>query len=123
MTAPRSFYLAAASSNVDQAKARIADLESMGLRCTYNWTPLDKPEAEWAKVARDEVRALLVADVFVALSPVSAGVGYEICARVMSYRGPVNLVGPWVCPFAHDSRVVCHEAWADFLAALARGDA
>lgn len=115
-----TFYLAAASSNVEEAKARIAELTALGLRCEYDWTPLDKPEIEWPGVAAAEIHAAVNAHVFVALSPISAGVGFEIGVRLATW-GVAHLVGPWVCPFAHHSHVIRHADWSAFMGALARG--
>lgn len=116
----RSFYLAAASSNVEEAKARIAELTALGWTCLYDWTPLDEPESRWPGVAKAEIRAVVNASVFVALAPVAAGVGFEIGVRLATW-GVAHLVGPWVCPFAHHSHVIRHESWEAFVGALARG--
>lgn len=123
----KTFYLAASSANVEQARARIADLESMGWTCLYDWTPLDKPESEWPEVSQDEIDAVLDADVFVALAPVSPGAAFEIGVRVtsnyMAAEAPAaHLVGPWVCPFAHSPSVIRHATWDDFIAALSGGE-
>lgn len=123
----RTFYLAAASSNVEEAKARIAELCALGWTCLYDWTPLDKPECQWATVAGDEIDACLDADLFVALAPISPGSAFEVGVRITGdliaggdEGGVAHLVGPWVCPFAHDSRVIRHESWEAFLSTVAR---
>lgn len=125
----KTFYLAASSANVEQARARIADLESMGWTCLYNWTPLDQPRANWATVAGDEIDAVLDAEVFIALAPISPGAAFEIGVRITGdfitggdEGGAAHLVGPWDCPFSHDSRVIRHESWDAFIASLSGGE-
>ena len=124
----RTFYLAAASSNVEQARARIADLESMGWRCNYDWTGLDQPESEWPGVAATEIGCALVSDLFVALAPVSPGVACEMGARLSRVSG-VHLVGEWIDErtgkphvFALHPFVRRHESWDAFVAALSGGE-
>ena len=120
----RTFYLAAASTNAALAHERIAELERMGMTCLCDWTGLDAPESAWPRVSQEEIDAVLNADVFVACSPVSPGVAFEVGVRVTggyllgaAHLG-AHLVGEWVCPFARGSRVIHHATWPEFLSWL-----
>jgi len=116
----RTFYLAAASTNAALAHERIADLERMGMTCAYDWTALDQPESAWPTVSQEEIDAVLGADVFVACSPITPGVAFELGVRVtgdlLAGQGTAHLVGEWRCPFARGSRVIHHATWDAFLA-------
>ena len=121
----RSFYLAAASANVEQAKARISDLESMGWECAYHWPnvmeamlPLAECNGNAQHVAVNEVYEATAARMFVALAPVSEGVAVEIGAR-LGTGGFVEIVGEWGhVPFASHCRVRHHASWEFFVASL-----
>ena len=129
----RTFYLAAASTNAALAHERIADLERMGMTCAYDWTALDQPESAWPRVSQEEIDAVLDADMFVACSPVSPGVAFEVGVRVTGGLlaeevgedevGDAHLVGEWRSPFARGSRVIRHATWDAFLAWLKTWDA
>jgi len=134
----RTFYLAAASTNAALAHERIAELERMGMTCLCDWTGLDAPESAWPRVSQEEIDAVLNADVFVACSPVSPGVAFEVGVRVTGGYltededededgdgdgdgdevGDAHLVGEWLCPFARGSRVIHHATWPEFLSWL-----
>ena len=132
----RTFYLAAASENVSLARERIAELEALGMTCLCDWTGLDAPESAWPRVSQEEIDAVLDADMFVACSPVSPGVAFEVGVRVTGGYltedededgdgdgdgdevGDAHLVGEWLCPFARGSRVIHHATWPEFLSWL-----
>lgn len=118
----RTFYLAASSANIDEAKARVAELRALGWRCLYDWPAFMAEGRERpAGVASEEITSAVTADVFVALAPVTTGVAVEIGARLASWT-TVHLVGEWDhVPFSSHPLVKHHASWEFFVARVAGG--
>ncbi len=120
----RTFYLAASSSNVEQATAAMNELGAMGYEVAFPWPNyLSAPARRYPSLAAMDLESARDCGVFVVIAnPPSYGAMGEMCAR-LSHGKAAHVVGPaWHFFHAHPL-VVMHEDWSAFLAALARGDA
>lgn len=144
MKQPRTFYLAASSSDLRAAASHAAELVAMGLTWSYDWIAHFRDGEQFpADGAERDLRGAVSADVFVLLAhPPTQGGMLELGARLEHDRSRNK---PLDCPrsthvvlspvadedsdvvddrlhfFHYHPGVTCvHRCWADFLNWIAR---